>query len=262
MASIIILREEIVCFILLVFLASVARRYHMGEDSRIFTALLSVALSYVVLETATIWIVNHPGTVASWLVKVLLILRFLAAILYADQFYLYVYHQVHPETTVLWAKLSLIPVGIYLLLTPVMSIGITEKQGILLASGTAMGTGIVMVFVYFAVALGLILVHWGSFSNGVRYTLLLMLLVLVVSEIIQMIVPEFLFTGGAMTVITIGFFFSLENPVAVLERKMMTDAMTGVENRNCYERDIQKYDREFRDNPDRKFIFFVRISTT
>ena len=56
-----------------------------------------------------------------------------------------------------------------------------------------------------------------------------MMAVLILAEVLQIIVPELLFTGGAVTIITIGFFFSLENPAYVFRRKLIIDALTGVE---------------------------------
>ena len=72
-----------------------------------------------------------------------------------------------------------------------------------------------------------------------------MLAAAIVAEVTQIVVPELLFTGGAVTIITVGFFFSLENPVAVLRQKVMTDALTGVKSRHSYEADIVRMDRQF-----------------
>ena len=97
--------------------------------------------------------------------------------------------------------------------------------------------------------------NWRRLSSRIRYALIPMLLMLVAAETAQILVRELLLTGGALTIVTVGFFFSLENPAIALERTMMMDAMTGVESRNSYERDIQEYDRQYQSNPEQKFIF-------
>jgi diguanylate cyclase (GGDEF)-like protein len=76
-----------------------------------------------------------------------------------------------------------------------------------------------------------------------------------------MAVKEFLFTGATLTVISIGFFFSMENPAAVLEKKILLDALSGLGSRSSYEYDMEKYDKEFMENKETPFTFvFIDIN--
>ncbi len=45
--------------------------------------------------------------------------------------------------------------------------------------------------------------------------------------IVQIAIPEFLFTGSALTLMTIGLFCATENPIAKLQRKVVIDEGTG-----------------------------------
>ena len=88
-----------------------------------------------------------------------------------------------------------------------------------------------------------------------------MLFLLIISELIQTQIKEFLFTGCAVAAITVAFFFTLENPAAVLERKVMLDALSGLGTRLGYEHDMVEYDRQFLNDRETSFTFvFVDIN--
>ncbi|MBE7003675.1 MAG: GGDEF domain-containing protein [Ruminococcaceae bacterium] len=57
--------------------------------------------------------------------------------------------------------------------------------------------------------------------------------------LIQKLVPEFLFSGPAMTLIAVGLFFAMENPVGKIQQRAFIDHDTQVWNRNCYEYDLE-----------------------
>ena len=255
MYPILILREEFVCLVILVFLAFISRTYRMGTDGKIFNRLLICALIHVFMDGVTVWTVNHMQTVPEWVNYAAHVVFYLSAIFYSNEIFVYVTNMFHPDVTDKWHWLSLIPVGIYILLLPVLGIEYRQAEGTYLSAGAAANVGWVIGFVYFLFALGLLFRNWKGVSRRIRYSLLPMMLILMAAEVTQIAVQELLFTGGAITIVTVGFFFSLENPAIVLERKMMMDAMTGVENRNSYERDIVEYNREFTANRNKRFIF-------
>ena len=64
MNLLLILREEIVCLIILIYLAFISRTYRMGKDGRLFNLILSFAIAHVILDGITVWTVNHTDTVS------------------------------------------------------------------------------------------------------------------------------------------------------------------------------------------------------
>ena len=64
MFPLLILREEIVCLVLLLFLALISRTYRMGKDGRIFNLILTFAVLHVFMDGVTVWTVNHPDSVS------------------------------------------------------------------------------------------------------------------------------------------------------------------------------------------------------
>lgn len=57
---------------------------------------------------------------------------------------------------------------------------------------------------------------------------------------LQIVIPEFLFTGYALTITTVGVFFAIENPIGKFKSRAFIDADTQMWNRNCYDYDIEK----------------------
>ena len=63
MNYILVLRAEIVCLIILIYLTMVSRTYRMGKDAGIFRQILLFAVLHVVMDIVTVWTVNHTETV-------------------------------------------------------------------------------------------------------------------------------------------------------------------------------------------------------
>lgn len=55
----------------------------------------------------------------------------------------------------------------------------------------------------------------------------------------QVVVPEFLFTAPAMTLMAVALFFVVENPVGKIRDKAFFDQRAQIWNRNCYEYDVE-----------------------
>ena len=255
MYPILILREELVCLVILVFLAIISRTYRMGKDGKLFHRLLICALIHVVMDIVTVSTVNHTDSVPNAVNDFAHIVFYLAAILYAKEILIYTVHLFYPEQERRVSRLSLALIAVYILLLPFLKIEYTACLGTYASTGTAAYAGYIAAYIFFFLALVLIFCNWRRLSRRIKYALIPMMLILIAAETIQIIVREFLFTGGALTIVTVGFFFSLENPAIAMERTALMDAMTGVENRNCYERDIQEYDRQYQAKPEQKFIF-------
>ncbi len=255
MYPLLILREELVCLIILVFLAFISHTYRMGTDGKVFNRLLTFAMVHVIMDIYTVWLVNHIPVVSPVINHIAHLVFYLSAILFSWEIFNYVISIFFPERKGKIRRLSLLPVLIYVILLPFLKIEYRPGEGTWASAGSAVYVGYAVAYIYFLIALALILIRWRKLSRHIRYSLLPMMLILLAAETTQTLVREMLFTGGAITVVTVGFFFALENPMIVLERKAMMDAMTGVQNRNCYERDIREYDREFQENRNQQFIF-------
>ena len=263
MFPILILREETVCLIILIFLAFVSRSFRMGKDGRVFNRLLTLAVIHVTMDFYTVWTVNHRETVLPWVNDAAHIIFFLSAVLYSCEFMFYVLALCgRTESARTFRIPGLISVGLYLilLLAGVLPIQYGDFEGTDASFGPAAVVGYALAFLYFIISIILLLLHRKKLSRHILWSLLPLLVLLVAAEFSQVLVREFLFTGGALTIVTVGLFFSLENPSSVLERKVMLDALNGMGSRSSYERDMSVYDEMFRKNPETPFTFlFVDI---
>ena len=264
MNLVLVMRAEFVCLIVLIYLTFVSRTYRMGKDVRVFNQILFYSILHVAMDMVTVYTVNHTDTVPLWLNNLAHIIFYLSAILYSYEMCLYTLDLSRPRQMDRKKRLlAFLPVIAYvaLLLIPLLTIEYAELDGTRASVGSAPTVGFVIAFVYFAVAIADIFIHWKKVGRYFKRVMLPMLFLLIVSELIQTQVKEFLFTGCAVTAITVAFFFTLENPAAVLERKVMMDALSGLGTRSGYEHDMAEYEKEFKEHRDNRFTFlFVDIN--
>lgn len=264
MNPVLVLRAELVCLIILLYLTFVSRTYRMGKDVRVFNRILFFSILHVVMDMVTVYTVNHTETIPLWLNNAAHMVFYLSAILYSYEMCLYVLNLSRPRQIVGSKRiLALLPAAVYtvLLFTPLLSIEYAQLNGTKASVGTAPTLGFAIAFLYFAVGVGSIFVHWNKVGKHFKRVMLPMLFLLILSELIQIVVKEFLFTGCAVTAISVAFFFTLENPAAVLERKVMMDALSGLGTRSGYEHDMVGYDAEYAKNRKTQFTFmFIDIN--
>ena len=261
MYPVLILREEVVCLLVLSFLAIVSRSYRMGADGKLFHRLLTYAFTHVSMDIVTVLMVNHTESVPYIINYICHLIFYLSAILFSYEILMYVIHLYYPHFSKRDQWLCMAPIGLYLVAIPLLKIEFVQLNGTWASVGTAAYIGYALAFGYMMTALILMARNWKQMSRHFRYTLPPIVLVAILAEIVQIIVREFLFTGGAVTIVTVGFFFTLENPTLVLERKGMVDAMLGVGDRNSYEKDMKEYDRCFAEDPTVPFTFlFIDIN--
>ena len=70
MNPILILRTEIVCLILLIYLLFVSKSFRMGKDGRLFNLIMTFAMVHVIMDGVTVWTVNHPDTIPPWVNRI------------------------------------------------------------------------------------------------------------------------------------------------------------------------------------------------
>lgn len=254
MYPLLIVREEIVCLILLIFLGINGRFYQMGKDHGSFQRILIYAIGHVIFDIVTVLTVNSLDKVPLQLNFAAHVVFYLFAILFAQEFLCYVIALIYEKRVQKAARIaSLSLLAVYVVLLPVLPIEYLQGNGTNYSLGLAafVGYGLGMVFfIGSAIILGL---NYTKLAPHVRMALVPMLAVLVTAECIQIAVPELLITGGAATIVTVGFFFSLENPAVVFKQKLMIDALTGVKNRHSYEMDSKRMEEEYRQNRNIRF---------
>lgn len=263
MNPILILRTEILCLIVLVYLAFISRTFRVGKDGKTFNLIMTFAMVHLTMDAFTVWTVNHPESVLPWVNETAHIIFYLSAMLFSVEILVYVIRLCKPD----WSRrvritaYLLLAVYMILLLSGVLKIEYAAFSGTRSSVGSAPTAGFALCFVFFAAAIAMLLTYRKRVGKNLRMLLVPMLFLLIAVEIVQIAVKEFLFTGATITAITLGFFCSLENPSAVMEKKIMLDALSGLGSRSSYEHDMQEYDAEFSRDKGTVFTFvFVDIS--
>ena len=255
MYPVLILRSEVVCLIILIGLITSSREYYIGRDSHTFYRLGAFAVTHVIFDIITVWTVNHLDTTPGWLNYLAHVVFYLTAILFSHEILYYVFKLCYPKSSRKVYVVGLVLPALYLCGLPWMPISYVTVNGTNSSTGTAAYVGYSLAFVYFICATAIIIINRKTLSSAIKRTLLPVLLILILTETIQCFYRELLFTGAAATIVTVAFFFTLENPVKIFERKVMTDALTGVRSRHSYDADIEKYDAEFMKDPGGDYIF-------
>lgn len=240
MYPILILREEAVSLVILIFLLLTSLMYKMGRDSRPFYRLICFAIAHVFFDAVTVWTVNHPGSLPPLLNDVLHGIFYMTAIMYSGEICAYAIRLCYPQNMkrVYGAIHSLaLAYAVSLLVLPIEYVQVNGTRS---STGPAAYVGYGTAFVLFMVTAFLLILCRKRLPARIKLTLLPIMLVMIAVETAQMLVRELLFTGGAMTIITVGFFFSLEDPAHVFEQKMYTDALTGLMSRHRYQYDLER----------------------
>lgn len=255
MYPVLILRAEAVCLVILIFLYYTSRDYQVDRGPKTFGRLWTFAFIHVCFDIITVFTVNNTQSVPSAVNYIYHVIFYLSAILYSNELANYVIRQCHPKNAKKFYILGLAVAGVYLCCLPLLKIEYVPDVGTYSSAGSAAIVGYSIAFVFFITALIMIFVNWSKMSRSIRRALIPLMLLLMVVEVGQAIFKSLLFTGCAITIVTVGFFFSLENPVQVFKNKAMVDALTGVHSRASYEADISKLDKKFREKPDDSYTF-------
>ena len=262
MYPLLIVREEIVCLVILIFIWVNGRFYKMGKDRGSFHRMLVYAIGHVIFDIITVLTVNNLDKVPVGFNFAVHVVFYLLAILFSQEFFCYVIALFYEKRVQKVTRIcSFCLLALYLLLLPVLPIVYLHGNGTNYSLGSAAFVGYGLAMVFF-IGSGVILgVNYKKLESHVRMALIPMLTVLVAAECIQIAVPELLITGGAITIVTMGFFFSLENPAGVFKKKLLIDALTGVKSRHSYEIDIQQMESEYaRDQKVRFGMVFCDIN--
>ena len=247
MNPILILRTEIVCLILLIYLTFVSRSFRMGKDGRLFNLIMTFSMIHVIMDGFTVYTVNHLSETPHWTNDVFHIVFYLSAMLFSAEILTYVANLCYPSLAnkIRIAADSLVALYLVALLAGLLHIEYEPFNGTNASAGSAPTAGFILCFLFFLAAIVMILLNYRRIGKHIRMLLLPMLFLLIAVEVTQLFIKEFLFTGATVTVITLGFFMSLENPAAVLEKKIMMDALSGLGSRSSYELDIEEYEAQF-----------------
>lgn len=150
-------------------------------------------------------------------------------------------------------KYMIIAAGVSLISIILMNISDIEYlqgNGTKYSAGTGPTICYALGFLMFIVSDILLLLHARKLSKSITHTLIPISLVGSAFMVLQIIIPEFLFVESCLTLLTLGVFFSLENPISKYQE------------RNALSRKIEVERTMFRDAITRNSLYQISLDLT
>lgn len=256
---ILILRSELLCLIILMFISRSAKKYKISDDNKNFGRLLAFAVIHIIFDIITVITVNLTQVVPTMLNNFLHICFYLSALAFSSEFLLYVLRLSKPDGGKKQVITAYLFVMIYAVIVWFLPITYEAGKGTYSSGGIAAYLGYGCAFINFIHAFIQMVVNRKKLKANVMQTLFPMTFVGILLVFIQVFVRELLFTGGAVTIITVGMFFSSENPAQVFQNTSKEKAMDSIKSFKQYEEDMITYNKEHELDKSKVFIC-VRVA--
>ena len=245
MQAVIILRCELVCIVTLIFLLICSIVYNFKED-KYFIKICCIALIHVVFDAITVFTVNHTALIPKPLNFWLHICMYIFAVWFCFEIFWYVLkHLLNAKQVKKYVHIFRSPFYIYLLLIPWLDIQYITGRGTKYSMGSGAVLGYIIGFAYMVLTIVILLRNMHKLKKNMVCTLLPVTGFMVAALLLQVVVPELLFTGAGCTIVTVGLYFSIENPTAHFRKRALIDLDTGVKNKNCYEEDLKRLNEKY-----------------
>lgn len=245
MSMVLVLRSEIVCAIILVLLLGYYWIYG-SKTEKIFFRVCLFGLAHVIFDGITVYTVNHRQAVGEAVNDVMHMLMYLSAICFGCEIFCYILKNlISSETLKKYLNFMRLPVLLYAVAMPFLEIQYFSGNGTDYSMGSCTVAGFAIVTLYNIAGTVMLLANMRKVERSIITGLLPCNMFVLLSMLIQLSVVEFLFTGAAVTIITMGLFFSIENPAAHFMKRAYIDLDTGIKNKNCYNEDMKKLDKKY-----------------
>lgn len=253
-----IIREEIVCIIVLIFLLCYNFIYNDKGRDNSFMRITSIGLMHVILDMITVITVNNQVIVPDMVNRVLHILFYISGMGYIMEFYKYILRLTFSHS--LYKKLCLvgdIPFVFFTVILFLFPMEYVSGNGTEYSYGPLVFIGYGLFAVYCFTSLIIVLVKRNKVENKIKLAVIPMLLVMAAMIATQAVIPELLMTGAGITMVCIGLFVTCDNPAKMYMEQTYWDATVGVKNKNGYKKDLDDLKRKYLDKNKELKIGFV-----
>lgn len=247
MNIVIALREEIVLLIILLLLFGYCSFGVKRVDMSRFNRLCIAAIIHVILDSVTLVLVNNKS-VPFETNRAIHLLFYYSAISFCIMFLSYTLDKVGSILQKrIWMILCSVLWMTYAFAGPFLEFKIVQGDSICYSHGISVIVAFAFAYGIQFVAIFLLLINCKKMDRKSFIVLLQMSVIIILTTTVQIFIPEFLFTGASVTIITLSVFFAIENPSKIYIKKAYIDVDTGVKNRTCFEEDLEKYQHRLQD---------------
>lgn len=239
---ILILREEIICGVIIAFLMFYYSINKVKDKEKRFLKLVIFALIHVIFDIITVITVNSMDVVPDFINHLMHICFYLSGILFIHAFYDYVLNICRfYKRRKLLNRISYIPIILFVVLLIFLPMEYVKGAGTYYSYGplAILGYGIFMI--YCTASMVILLKSSSKLERKIKRSLIPMIVVMFAGVVAQAIIPELLLTSAGITFVCLGMFVALDNPDKDFKEQALWDFLTGLKNRNCYNRDLDLY---------------------
>lgn len=247
MDLLILVRSDITNLIIMIDLLifSLAWRKKGAHAKDSFIYLVIATLGHVAFGLITEITVNTPAT-PHWLNYTCHIFYYAFALMFVAEYYRYVLSLILPRKVLkMHMAYAYTVCGLSLISVPAFGLTFIEGVHTNYSSGPGVLLCFVVTFLMFIIASIIFMLHSRRIEKATIFAIVPITLLSLIFGVLQYNIVEFLYTGSAMTLITITVFFIIENPAQSIQERAFIDYTTGLYNRNCYEEDMNKFAKEF-----------------
>lgn len=244
--TVLIIREEIVCILVLVFLICYKALYREKGSDGTFLRVTLFGLGHVILDMVTAITVNHLDTVPDMVNKVLHMLFYYFSMLFIMEFYNYVMKLTMPHNMLKRLRIvGYIPLAVFVVMSFILPIEYVEGNGTNYSYGPLTFTGYGLFAVYCLTCLVLSCMKSGRLDLKVRLAVIPTTVLMFIMIAVQAVIPELLMTGAGVTVVCIGLFVTVNDPVKSYMEQAYWDSATGVRNKNGFEKQLEYMEKKY-----------------
>lgn len=243
---ILVLREEIVCSIILVFLIFYYSINKVKDKEKPFLVVVCFGLLHVIFDMVTVITVNNLDTVPPVINELLHVAFYITGILFIIGFCNYIINIAGKDGLTGRGRYILyIPLVFFVVLMVFLPMQYVEGNGTNYSYGPLAFVGYGLFVIYCIACLGILIAVRNRLEKRIKHALIPLIIVMFGAVMVQALIPELLMTGGNVTIICIGMFVALDNPDKDFMEQALWDFPTRLKNRNCYNRDVEKYIQRF-----------------
>ena len=243
---ILILREEIICAVIMLFLTFYYAINKVKDKEMLFLKLSFFGLLHILFDIITVITVNHRHIVPDALNRVLHIGFYIFSVLFIISFFHYILGLTPLYKYVQQIKrISYIPFYLFVLIMLFLPMEYIDGRGTSYSYGPLAFIGYGLFMLYCAACMFLLLYSRRELDRRTKLSLIPMIFAMCAAVIAQALIPELLLTSAGITFVCLGIFVALDNPDKDMRQQALWDYATGLKNKNCYTRDVEVYAHRF-----------------
>lgn len=245
MNSLLILRCELVCIIFLLSLFTYNLIYSRKKQ-RSFLIICLIAFGHVIFDGITVYTVNHIGVVSPLLNVLFHLCMYFFAVLFSCEVLCYILQNIDSRKSCKKIITACrIFVAAYLIVLPFLKIEYISGNGTMYSVGPAAIFSYITAFSYLIGGIAVLILNIKKLDRRFRLCLFPTMIFMVLITLVQIIIPELLFTGGAITLITTGIFFTIESPIENFRKQASIDIDTGILSKKSYEEELPELNEKY-----------------